>query len=161
MVPTGPPLAEENAGVVRRLYDAAARGDLDALADLCTEDAVFHVPGRSRNTGAYHGPRGLADFLASAHAITQGTLRTQLHRVLADDEWAVALATYTATRPDRAPLENNLAHVLRLRDGRVAESWFHSRDQYEVDAFWGAPDDVQLTDDVQVTDDVHDTDKRS
>ena len=146
MTSTGPPLAERNADVVRRLYDAAARGDLDVLADLCTEDAVFHVPGRSRNTGAYHGGAGLADFLASASAITGGTLRTHLHRVLADDEWAVALATYTATRPDHAPLENNLAHVLRLRDGRVAESWFHSRDQYEVDAFWGAPDEAQQTD---------------
>jgi hypothetical protein len=43
-------------------------------------------------------------------------------------------------RPDREqPLENNLAHVARLRDGRIAESWLHSRDQYAVDEFWGDP----------------------
>ncbi|WP_324275282.1 hypothetical protein [Blastococcus brunescens] len=51
----------------------------------------------------------------------------------------MALCTCTATRPDReTPLENNLAHVVRLRDGRIAESWLHSRDQYAVDEFWGA-----------------------
>jgi ketosteroid isomerase-like protein len=37
------------------------------------------------------------------------------------------------------PLENNLAHVVRLRDGLIAESWLHSRDQYAVDEFWGEP----------------------
>ena len=60
--------------------------------------------------------------------------------MLDDGEYAVALATYTASRPDRdKPLENNLAHVARLRDGLIAESWLHSRDQYEVDDFWGPP----------------------
>jgi hypothetical protein len=29
--------------------------------------------------------------------------------------------------------------VARLRDGRIAESWLHSRDQYAVDEFWGDP----------------------
>jgi ketosteroid isomerase-like protein len=35
------------------------------------------------------------------------------------------------------PLENTLAHVITMRDGRIAQSWLHSRDQYEVAAFWG------------------------
>jgi hypothetical protein len=25
---------------------------------------------------------------------------------------------------------------MRFDDGRIAECWFHSRDQYEVDKFW-------------------------
>jgi ketosteroid isomerase-like protein len=79
-------------------------------------------------------------FVGHAAQVTGGTLSLAVHRVLDDGEWGVALATYTATRPDREkPLENNLAHVARLRDGRIAESWLHSRDQYEVDAFWGEP----------------------
>lgn len=135
--------AEANAAAVHRLYDAAARGDLQVLPELLTPDVVLHVPGRSRNTGTYRGVEGVAGFLQSAHALTGGTLQLALHRVLADDAWAVALATYTATRPDRPPLENHLAHVLRMRDGRIAESWFHSRNQYEVDAFWGATDEEE------------------
>ncbi|WP_236830600.1 nuclear transport factor 2 family protein [Blastococcus sp. KM273128] len=79
-------------------------------------------------------------FVGHAAEVTGGTLQLTVHRVLDDGEWGVALATYTATRPDRdRPLENNLAHVARLRDGRIAESWLHSRDQYAVDEFWGEP----------------------
>jgi uncharacterized protein (TIGR02246 family) len=130
--------AERNAAAVRAAYDALAAGDIDAATALFAEDAVLHVPGRSPNTGTYEGREAILGFIGHAFALTGGTLQLQVHRVLADDEVAVALTTYTATRPDgRPPLENNLAHVIVMRDGLITESWFHTRDQYAVDAFWG------------------------
>jgi ketosteroid isomerase-like protein len=99
---------------------------------------VLHVPGRSSNTGTYSGREAVLGFVGHAAEVTSGTLDLAVHRVLDDGDWAVALCTYTATRPDRdLTLENNLAHVARLRNGLIAESWLHSRDQYEVDEFWG------------------------
>ncbi|GLW25406.1 nuclear transport factor 2 family protein [Microbispora triticiradicis] len=130
--------AENNARVVRGFYDALSGGDLEAAGAFLTDDSVLHVPGKSTNTGDYAGREAVIGFVLKAATLSQGTLKLDVHRVLADDEAAVALATYTATRPDReVPLENNLAHVITMRDGRIAESWLHSRDQYEVDAFWG------------------------
>ncbi|MFI6508726.1 nuclear transport factor 2 family protein [Streptosporangium sp. NPDC050855] len=128
-----------NARVVRDFYAALGRGDLEAARGALTPDSVLHVPGRSANTGDYEGRDAVIGFVADASAATGGTLTLTVHRVLADDEQAVALATYTATRPGvDVPLENNLAHVMTMRDGLIAESWLHSRDQYEVDEFWGA-----------------------
>lgn len=127
----------ENAATLQRLYDAAANADMNTLAAVFTPDAAMHVPGRSQNTGTYTGLPEISGFLAHTALYTNNTLKTSVHRVLADDEYAMALATYTATRGDGAMLENNLVHVVRMREGRVAESWFYSRDQYEVDAFWG------------------------
>lgn len=130
--------AEANATAVREMYAALVAGDMEGAAARIAEDAVLHVPGRSPNTGDYAGRDAILGFVAHAHEATGGTLRLHVQRVLADEEVAVALVTYTATRPDgRPPLENNLAHVMRMRDGRMAESWFHTRDQYAVDAFWG------------------------
>jgi ketosteroid isomerase-like protein len=121
-------------------YDGLTAGDLATAAQSLTEDTVLHVPGRSSNTGTYTGRDAVVGFVAHAAELTGGTLSLTVHRVLDDGEWGVALCTYTATRPDRGqPLENNLAHVARLRDGRIAESWLHSRDQYAVDEFWGDP----------------------
>ena len=56
--------------------------------------------------------------------------------MLVGDTYTAAVATYRATRLNRAPLENTLVHLMRFEDGRIAESWFHSRNQYEVDEFW-------------------------
>lgn len=121
-------------------YDALAAGDMARAAATLTEDTVLHVPGRSTNTGTYTGRAAVLGFVGHAHEVTEGTLDLTVHRVLDDGEWGVALCTYTATRPDREkPLENNLAHVARLRDGLIAESWLHSRDQYAVDEFWDEP----------------------
>ena len=123
-----------------RFYDRLRAGDLATAAEALTEDSVLHVPGRSTNTGTYTGRDAVLGFVVHAAELTGGTLDLNVHRVFDDGEWGVALCTYTATRPDRAvPLENNLAHVARLRDGRIAESWLHSRDQYAVDEFWGEP----------------------
>ncbi|MEV4247528.1 nuclear transport factor 2 family protein [Streptosporangium canum] len=127
-----------NAQVVWDFYTALNRGDLDAVRRTLAPDSVLHVPGRSSNTGDYEGREAVIAFVVNASAVTGGTLKLAVHRVLADDEQAVALATYTATRPGtNVPLENNLAHVMTVRDGLIAESWLHSRDQYEVDEFWG------------------------
>ncbi len=110
--------AERNAQTVRDLYAALIAGDLAGAGALIAEDAVLHVPGRSQNTGDYAGREAILGFVAHAHEITGGTLRLEVHRVLADDEVAVALTTYTASRADgRPPLENNLAHVIRMRHG--------------------------------------------
>jgi ketosteroid isomerase-like protein len=134
------PANDGEVSVLAELYAAISAGDFGRVAALLSEDSVLHVPGRSANTGDYAGAEGAIAFLTGAFAVTGGTLRLQVHRILDDGEWAVALATYTASRPDRSvPLENNLAHVVRLRDGRIAEQWLHSRDQYEVDEFWGLP----------------------
>ena len=126
-----------NAAAIRAMYDALVAGDLAAAGEFIADDAVLHVPGRSANTGTYAGRDAILRFVGHAFEVTGGTLRLRVHRVLADDEAVVALTTYTASRPDgRPPLENHLAHVIHMRDGRMAESWFHTRDQYAVDAFW-------------------------
>jgi ketosteroid isomerase-like protein len=123
--------------VVSRLYESFMVGDVQTVAGLLAEDVVFHVPGTGVNAGDHHGRDGVLAFFAQAARLTDGTLRIEVRDVLLGDAYAAAVATYRATRPDRAPLENNLVHLMRFEDGRIAESWFHSRNQYEVDEFWG------------------------
>jgi uncharacterized protein len=109
---------------------------MEAVAGLLGDDVVFHVPGTGANAGDHRGREGVFAFLDQAARLSGGTLRIRLHDVLVGDEYAAAVATYRATRPGRAPLENNLVHLMRVEDGRVVESWFHSRKLYEVDEFW-------------------------
>jgi len=122
--------------VARRLYESFMVGDLQTVAGLLADDVAFHVPGTGVNAGDYHGREEVLGFFARAARLTDGTLRVEVHDVLVGDIYAAAVATYRATRPNRAPLENNLVHLMRFENGRIAESWFHSRNQYEVDEFW-------------------------
>lgn len=127
------------ADVARELYQAFLAGDVEGILARLAEDVVFHVPGTGVNAGDHVGHAGVLGFIGQAAAETAGTLDLVIHDITSSDRHAVVLATYTATRPGRdLSLENNIAHVLRVEDGRVTESWYHSRNQYEVDEFWAA-----------------------
>lgn len=134
---TNPKLDNEQNGahVVRSLYAAMQRGNPEAVVDLLAEDVVFHVPGVGSNAGDYCGRAEVLGFLGQAVAKTGGTLQLELADVAEGAEHVIALARYTATRPGKTLL-NRLCQVMRIRDGQVVESWFYSRDQYEVDEFW-------------------------
>jgi ketosteroid isomerase-like protein len=122
--------------VVRRFYQAFVAGDMPTIAELMTDDVSFHVPGTGSNAGDYQGKDAVFGFFGQAVAKTGGSLKLELLDVMAGEDHVAALATYRAEREGRAPLQNNLVHLIKLRDGRIAQSWFHSRNQYEVDAFW-------------------------
>ena len=124
------------AAIVRRFYQAFVAGDLPTIDSLMTDDVSFHVPGSGSNAGDYQGKQAVFGFFGKAAATTGGSLKLERLDVLAGEQHVAALATYRAEREGRAPLQNNLLQRIKLRDGRIAQSWFHSRNQYEVDAFW-------------------------
>ena len=62
-------------------------------------------------------------------------MRFEVHDLLANDEYAVALQHSTAARGDRT-LDVNDVVVFHVRDGRATEIWFHSGDEAAHDAFW-------------------------
>jgi uncharacterized protein len=84
-----------------------------AEPDNCGREAVFGLLGK------------LAE-------LTEGSFRTDLHAVFADDAHGVALAVLTASRGGRS-FELNEAHVFHLRDGKVVEFWIAPTDQYALD----------------------------
>ena len=126
------PSAED---VVRALYAAVASHDVAAITRWLHPEVVFHVPGRSPNTGDYRGVSAVLGFLADAGRRTGGTLRLELRDVAVGRDHVVAIARYLAQKPGKT-LENNLCHLVRVEDGKVRESRFYTGDQYAVDAFW-------------------------
>ena len=84
-------MAHPNEDLVRRGFDAFARGDVDTLRELIDQDAVWHAPGRNPLAGDHQGVEAILGFFARTMEITGGTFRAELHDVVADDEHAVAI----------------------------------------------------------------------
>jgi ketosteroid isomerase-like protein len=122
--------------VARRLYDAVGRGDLAAAVPLLADDVVLHVPGTHALSGDHRGLAAFADFVAATTAGADASEQIEVLDVLGGTDHAAVYCHVTATRPGRAPLDNMTVHLLRIRDGRVAEAWFHNRDDAAVSAFW-------------------------
>jgi len=122
--------------VVRRLYEAFAAWDMEPVAGLLSVDVRLSRAGDPGNAGDHRG----SVFLTDQHVVQPEAQRAfrQVRCLPQECEHLLVavVATYRATHPDQSPLENNLVHLIRAGDGRVSESWFHSRIQYEVDEFW-------------------------
>ena len=125
-----------NALLVRSLFDAFARRDLDAILALVPDDLVWHFPGRrGKLAGAHRGRDAVLAFLANVETLTEGTFHLDLLDVTASDGHAVALFRGHGRRAGRT-LDNPTALVLRLDGGRILEVREFVWDLYEVDDFW-------------------------
>ena len=121
--------------LVRDGYAAFARGDLDAIRAMFDPEIVWHIGGRSPVAGDYNGVDAVFGFFAKVFEWTGGTMRNELHDVLASDDHVVALLTQTANHNGRE-LNARFAHIQHVVNGKVTESWYLPDDSYAVDEFW-------------------------
>ena len=104
-----------NAALVRRLFAAFGKDPMVVAAAL-DRDVVWRVPGNTVMSGEYRGRRNVVAFLRRTGLETDGTYRSRLHTVLADDDWAVAIYQASGTR-NGVDLDVEQALVIRISDG--------------------------------------------
>jgi ketosteroid isomerase-like protein len=127
-------MAHPNEQMLRQLYAAFGRGDMQAVLGSCTDDVVFHVPGRSRLAGDYDRS-GFPAMIGKVMELSAGTFREDVLDVLVGQDHGAALLRHRLERGG-TPIEYTTLHVWRLRDGKCAEWWEHPRDQYAFDQVW-------------------------
>jgi len=129
-------MAHPNEELVREGFAAFGRGDVDALQHkFFAEDVRYHVPGRSALGGDYEGVAEVLECLGRQFELSGGTIRAEVHDVVANDEHAVALFTVRGERAGKQ-VEDNSVQVFHFRDGKVSEVWSHPADLYAMDEFW-------------------------
>ncbi len=124
-----------NATIYRRTADAFRSGDLAAIAELVTEDVVWHVPGHHRRAGDLVGRAAVIAWLQGLEG-TGFWLRE--HDVLGNDRHVCALSLVGARRPG-VDIETRMVSIFHFRDGRQAERWFYPDDPETWDRIFDAP----------------------
>jgi uncharacterized protein len=108
-----------NAALVRRLFGAFGNDPM-AVGAALARDIVWRVPGNTVMSGEYHGRRDVVEFLRRTGLETAGTYRSELHTVLANDDWAVAIYRAQGTR-NGIDLDVDQALVIRIADGMLQD----------------------------------------
>jgi ketosteroid isomerase-like protein len=116
-------VTEDTRRVVADYVRALQRGDLDALRASFAPDATWTIRGDLPVAGTYKGASEILDgFLADVVKTLDPTapVSQDLHRIIADGEYAVAEWTSHARARNGTPYDNDYAVVFRVVDGRVA-----------------------------------------
>jgi uncharacterized protein len=124
-----------NAVLARRLYETLASGDLAGYFDLLADGVVFHIGGDSIVAGEYRGKDEVASLGLRVFEETDGSYRTDLLSVTANDSHAVTFHRWTAERRGQR-IEMRNFNVYRFENDRLVERWEFIEDQRRHDDFW-------------------------
>lgn len=124
---------ETKLEIATRFHAALARRDWEVIRSLLTDDASWVLPGNNRISG----PAIRADeVVARAQLIAGFGLNFQLKRILVSRD-NVALSLHNTATRDDLKLDEHLATVCTLRDGKIARIETYLSDLPGMDAFFG------------------------
>lgn len=122
-----------NAALIRRSVEAMNRGDLQGAAENLADDVEWHEIGRSE---PIRGKQALADRYAQMPP--GGSIKVDLHDVVANDEHAIALVNATAAMGDQS-LDYRTAEIFHMKDGKITARWAFSDDTERINQFFALP----------------------
>jgi ketosteroid isomerase-like protein len=115
--------ADSDAVVVRSLYEARERGDLDGAAQLIAEQVVWHEP--YEYLGTLHGRDAVIGAIRQSMDETGGTFALHVTDLLASPDHVVALVDFSAQRHG-GRMSGREIGVFRVQDGQIVEVWFYT-----------------------------------
>ena len=115
-------MSEENVEVVRRVYDAANRGDLEAAQACLHPDIEFHTYAQSPEAGVYRGKEAVRRYNEVLFEQLE-RIRFDVDQLLAAGDRVVALTTQRAVPKGGGQQEISvqIAEVWVIRDRLLAE----------------------------------------
>jgi ketosteroid isomerase-like protein len=126
---------QEDAGLVRRGYEAFGAGDMDTLRGLFADDAVWHLGGTGGLSGDKKGVDAILAYFGELFARSNGTIRVELDDLIGGDHHTVGFQRVHAER-NAATMDQRAVLVFALKDGKVSEVHEFPEDTAKASDFW-------------------------
>jgi len=123
-----------NVALVREMFAAMDRGDMQWVEDHTSDDIVWHTGGNSRAAGVRRGKDAVRESMAAM--ADPGAMKADVHDVIGNDDHTVVLGTAVVTAPSGKSVEYNYVNVFHIADGKVTEVWGLAENDAETDPIW-------------------------
>lgn len=124
-----------NALLLEKMYADFEKGDLKSMLDACSDSVTFQIAGKSKLAGKYNKTTFATEFATKLMEMSGGTIKIQVHDILASDQHAVVLASDKLTRNGNV-VEYRTAHIWRFEGGKPVAWYEYPRDLYQYDSIW-------------------------
>lgn len=122
-----------NTEIIKGMYDAFSRGDIEAILNELADDVVWLSSPESKTIpagGTYHGRAGVASFFQKVAASMEFDAFTP-QRYIEQGDTVVALGTYSGrSKPLNKKFTSSWAMVFTLRGGKLV----HFDEHYDTEA---------------------------
>ena len=114
-------MSQENVEIVRRVYEAADRGDFESADSCLHPDIEFHTYAQSPEAGVYRGKEAVRKYNESLFAQFE-SIRFEIEEVTdVGDRVVIVTTQHAVPRGGTHELEVHVAEVWTIRDGLLAE----------------------------------------
>jgi ketosteroid isomerase-like protein len=128
-------MVHPNETLIRNAFNAFMRGDVEAARSVFDPNVIWRVSGRGALSGEFRGFEEVVRWGGQLFERSGGTIREELHEVVANDSVAFQWVTYTATRGNTS-IEDESVNVFRIQKGKVVECQVYFAKTEEFDRFW-------------------------
>ncbi|HLX99329.1 MAG TPA: nuclear transport factor 2 family protein [Roseiarcus sp.] len=125
----------QNIAVIRRGYEAFAKGDIETLKTLFSANAVWHATATGILPGNYRGVQAILEFFGRLAHESQGSLRAEPQTMAASGDHVLVLERDTGKRKGRT-LDTKSVLVFKLDKGVVTEVADFPFDHPMLAQFW-------------------------
>jgi ketosteroid isomerase-like protein len=125
----------QNIAIIRRGYEAFAKGDIETLKTIFSADASWHEIGTGVLPGHYSGVQAILAFFGQLAHETQGTFRAELQTLAASGDHVFALHRTTGKRKGRT-VDTKTVLVFKLDRGVVSDVTEFQFDYPAFTQFW-------------------------
>jgi uncharacterized protein len=128
-------VTQRNIEMARRGYVAFDKADMDGAMATIAEDCVWHGGVSGPLAGDYKGKAAILEFFMKFGQLTEGSYKSEIHDILANDEHTVVLGTSTITRKGKTRKDKFTDTIHPDPDGRCKEFWRFVEDQAGFEEF--------------------------
>ena len=115
---------------IRDAYAAFAEGDIESLRSFWHEDAVYVNPPYAMEGGTREGRDAVVEIWNGLHSLFEYDSVDVLEITEGPEGILVVVRYYGRGKASGAPVDVPMAHVVSIRDGRVARlAWYGTRDE--------------------------------
>jgi uncharacterized protein len=125
----------QNIAVIRRGYEAFAKGDIETLKTLFAADAAWHATATGILPGNYRGVQAILEFFLRLAQESEGTLRAEPQTMAAAGDHVLVLERDTGKRKGRT-LDTRSVLTFKLNKGVVTEVADFPFDHPALAEFW-------------------------
>ena len=127
-------MSEENARIVRRIFDRLNRLDADGVVELCNEDVVMDFSERVFNPDIYRGHDGIRRFCRDVDEAWDSYTWDVEETRLAGDAVIAMLHCQGQAREGAPGVDWRVAWLWELRGGRVVSARFYRKRSKALEA---------------------------
>lgn len=132
-------MSDDNIALVKRGYEAFAKGDLDTIRAMGAEQEVWETvlgeaPGFEPE---YRGPDGVTKFFTRLQELTAGTFRDVPEAFMNVDDHRVAVLDHVTASRDARRLDHHVVHIFEVRDGKIDHVTEYTDNPRAVADFYG------------------------